>query len=362
MKDSYANIKKAVSRYRNILIYIKGSPDPDAIASSFAFKCLCSMFNVNSTIVATTILSLQENREFVRLTDIPIQFEKAINDIDGYDAYAVLDHQSAHVDRLTGRIPCAVHIDHHEAVEDDIPADFRLIDLDAGSTSTLMTLIFREFNFQFKPSEMKVIATSLLFGIRTDTDKLMHACEIDHIAVSYLMEHADTGIIENLERISLSKISVEYLSLAIENQFIYKDWVITGIGFIDEKNRDTIAVIADYLLEKENYSTVIVFAAIVKSSRRLVLDASFRTNNENMDLNAIIKEITEQGGGRKYKGAFQVNLDFFSYCPDKKLLWELIRLTAIEALTKRRDKIYVTEIKGFYNMLKHKISSILDNK
>ena len=74
-----------------------------------------------------------------------------------------------------------------------------------------------------------------------------------------------------------------------------------------------------------------------------------------LNLNDVIKAITAEGGARKFKGAYQINMDYFSRCPDRALLWDVIRLTTIEVLKKSRDELYITELKGFYNKLKNRI-------
>ena len=362
LEKTYQQLKTSLRKYRKILIYIKGSPDPDAIASSFLLKTICQKLHVEAAIVATTVLSLEANKEFVRRLNIPFRFEKSLRHEETYDAYAVVDHQSAHVEHLTGKIPCAVHIDHHEIVDEEIEVDFKVIDLEAGSTSTIMTSLMQEADFPLNHAERKNLCTALLFGIKTDTDQFIHATERDNLAIEHLTKQADHELISRLSALVYSKISKEMLAIANENQYLYKDWLITGIGFIEQRNRDIIAIIADYLLKKEKISAIIVFAAVTDNDQRLALDASFRTNDSRIDLNAIIKEITDQGGGRRYKGAFQVNLDFFSHCPDRDLLWDVIRLTVIDVLVKRRDKIYVTEFKGLYHKIKHRITRLIKYK
>lgn len=105
LEKTYQQLKTSLRKYRKILIYIKGSPDPDAIASSFLLKTICQKLHVEAAIVATTVLSLEANKEFVRRLNIPFRFEKSLRHEETYDAYAVVDHQSAHVEHLTEKFP-----------------------------------------------------------------------------------------------------------------------------------------------------------------------------------------------------------------------------------------------------------------
>ena len=349
---------KALKKYKNIMIMIKGSPDPDVIASSYAAKCICEHFGIRAEIFSQTNTSLNENEVFVKELDIPINFGEYLRESDKFDAYAVLDHQSASVEGLTNRIPCAVHIDHHEPVEEDIDIDYELIEKDAGSVSTILALFLRDMDLHIEETEMSSISTALTFGIMVDTDQYSHAVKLDYEALHFLSKFSSSETIDKISNAPLSKETIALLLEAINNQIVYKDWLITGVGFIDESNRDSIAIIADFLLKREEAATVVVFAAVNKiKGRGLILDASFRSAQKHLNLNDIIKNITTEGGARKYKGAYQIHLDYFLNCPDKALLWEVIKLTTFEVLKKRRDGIYITGLKGVYKRFKKLFSS-----
>ena len=363
MKDYKKIVRKfesVLKKYSNILICIKGSPDPDAISSAYVLKLICEDYGIDSSIISTNILSLPQNIEFVKALKIPIKFGKSFEQINkkNFDSYAVVDHQSPNVNDVTGILPCALHIDHHEISEEEFNVDFSINELEVGSTCTIMTILLRELGIDFEESVFENIATCLLYGIQTDTDKYAHANKTDFEAIKYLSKYSDINLINRISGIPLSKKATGYLTDAIENKFIYKDWLITGIGFLNESDRDIIAIIADFILQRVDTTTIIVFALIEKNDKNFLLDASFRTNDEDVDLNLIIKGITSNGGGRKYKGAYQIDLNYFSHCPDKDLLWEVAMLTTIDVLKKSRDKIYITELKGFYNKIKKRFSDM----
>ena len=84
MKDHAKKIQQILLQYSRLLIVIKGSPDPDALASTFALKVLCDFLNVESIISATTSLSLPQNKALVSQLHIPIQFSKKIPDADRF--------------------------------------------------------------------------------------------------------------------------------------------------------------------------------------------------------------------------------------------------------------------------------------
>lgn len=352
-KELSQKLTGALQRYRSILILIKGSPDPDAIASSFALKTICDHLGVGSEIVALAELSLAQNRSMVEKLHIPVRIERPPLHGGGYDGYAVVDHQSASARDLQIELPCVLHIDHHEKLGTDIPADFRLILKEAGSVSTIMALILRELSMPLPEALLAQLATALHIGIQVDTDNYRHAGRLDEEALQYLSEHSDKTIIRNITNFPYSEVFITLIARAMINRVVYRDWLIAGIGFIDESQRDNIALVADSLLEQENVSTVVVFAIIEKNNgRSLMLDASFRTRSGNLNLNDLIKEISSEGGARRYKGAYQVNLDYFAGVPDKKKLWDMVNTATLEIIKKKRDTLPIIGLRSLYRRFK----------
>lgn len=356
MEISWQALAASIKKYRNILIIIKGSPDPDAIASSYAMSVICQALDVSSMIISTKKLSLPENRAFVDLLQIPLHLSPDYPDFKHHDAYIITDHQSAALPETDVSLPCAAHIDHHEAPDEETAAGFTLRNTEAGSTSTIMALLMREMTLELDPHVLTSVATALLYGIYTDTDKYSRAGHLDYEAMDYLSKYSDNTIFNRISATPLSQATLRLLKTGIQSKVPYKDWLIAGIGYVNAANRDSIAIIADFLLKREVYNTVIVFAAIEESEgHRLTLDASFRTTSESLNLDGIIKKITPEGGARKFKGAYQIRMDYISHCPDRELLWKVVSAATIELLKKSRDELYLTEISGFYHKFQKKI-------
>jgi nanoRNase/pAp phosphatase (c-di-AMP/oligoRNAs hydrolase) len=346
-----------LKKQENLLIYIKGSPDPDAIASAFMIKSIGDYYKTNISIHAEMNVSLPQNSAMIKMLNIPIKFESKIATLLKCGSYCVVDHQSSFIDGISQNMDCVIHIDHHDVVDDNTESEFRIIAHDVGSTSTILTLFLQELNLSMDREIMERICTALIYGIQTDTDKYEHSNKFDYQAVNFLSPFVNTKILNEISGIPLSKTTLGYLGMAIEHQVLYKDWLISGIGFIDQKHRDSIAIIADFLLKRDKVNVVIVFAGIEDLEKKsLFLDASIRSKKETMNLNSLIKEITADGGARRFKGAYQVNLDYFAYCPDKNQLWDVIFQTTVETLKTRKDKLYQTEIKSAFKRFKNKIS------
>jgi nanoRNase/pAp phosphatase (c-di-AMP/oligoRNAs hydrolase) len=350
-------ILEALSRCKNLLIVIKGSPDPDVIASSYALKLLAAHRGVRSQIFALSRISLPQNSAIVNELGISITFDEQGPAPEGYDAYAVLDHQSAAVERLTGRIPCAIHIDHHERTEDTVSAGYTLISTSAGSVSTIMALVIKTADMGLSPSERRSVSTALYLGMLTDTDNFRHAGPLEEEAVEFLSPMMDKKVISRITSVPLSEQTRQIIGRAIAGKVAYRDWLFAGLGYIDESIRDSIAIAADFLLERESAETVIIYAAIDRR-HGLTLDASFRTRNPNLDLDMIIKKITPNGGGRMYKGAFQIDLDYFRMCDDRDAFWRLLDSTTRQVLKNSRDGMHFTELKGFYKRMKRTLKTL----
>ncbi|TAL38848.1 MAG: hypothetical protein EPN93_03720 [Spirochaetes bacterium] len=344
----------ALARHRTLLIVIKGSPDPDVIASSFALKHLAAFAGVKAQIFAFSKISLPQNSAIVETLDIPILFGRPDHPPEGFDAYAVLDHQSAAVEKLSGRIPCAIHIDHHEKMDDTVEAEFTLISASAGSVSTIMALVLKARDIGLSPEERTRLATALYLGILTDTDNFRHAGTLESEALEYLTPLTNRQVIARIANSPLSDQTLRLIEKAFLEKGMYRDWLYAGLGFIDESIRDSIAIVADFVLQQERAETVIIFAAIDRKNG-LTLDASFRTRNPNLDLDMIIKKITPNGGGRMYKGAFQINLDYFRYCENREALWLVLSDATREALHRSRDDMHFAELKGFYKRIRRRL-------
>lgn len=353
---------RAVKNFSNIMIIIPGSPDPDAIASAFALQMMLASVSISSDIYITKKISLSQNRAFVKYLGISVIYREKL-DYKNYDAYIIPDFQTNVIEGITGNIPCAAHIDHHAATDNKAPANFSLIRTDSGSTSSLVALMLREYYPAINGKDNRLVFTALMFGIQTDTDKYEHVTPIDIEALNFLSDHVDKEIINKLNGIPMSPATMECYARASANQHIYKDWAFYGIGYIAIGNRDSIAITADLLLKNPGNKTVIVFALVEdRGKNELYLDASFRTRSETLDMNSTIKQITNVGGGRQYKGAYQVKLDYFYDCPDRNQLWEITEATTLHKLKKARDGLYRQRAGALLTGLIRKISSVLKYK
>ncbi len=363
MKQPGAALFQAVSAHRNLLFCIKGSPDPDALAAAFVCKVLCEKLGKKCRIVATQELSLHQNRMFVKSLSLPFEVMHDFARVaDWGDAYLVLDHASPVIEGLSEKLPCLVHIDHHDAVEVPFPIEMRWCRTDVGSTSTLVAQILeaRHQELAFSEREMRRMTTALLFGLQTDTDQYALATPTDHTAMKFLSRFADAAVLKKLSGIPMGRTTTNRLQRAERNQIIYKDWLITGVGFIPERSRDDIAIIADLLLRQKRASLVVVFALVQDERRRkLTLDASVRSSDRSLKLSSLVRRMSLDGGGRKFKGAFQVKLDYFLSYSERDTLWAFVEKVTVEKLKRTRDSHYRVRLEGLLDSAETTASQLL---
>lgn len=358
LETASAEFAAVLRKYKRYLLLIKGSPDPDAIAASFALQKLIQSFGGTAHIYSPQKISLKENKSFVQYFKIPMQFGKKRN-FDSYHVYAVVDHPSPYYEEIPEKLPCAIYIDHHKSSEDSKPgAEFFMRNTKAGSVSSMIALMLREMDIpeEVKRNILKMVGTPLIYGINSDTDSAINAGDLDLEALKYLTSFADNDFLKRIAGIHYSESVMALYNKASADKVVYKDWVIAGLGFINEGNRDEIAITADLLLRHESAELVVVYCLIRKNRKKeLVLDASIRSPKASLNLDNIIKRITATGGSRKFKGAFQVSMDYFSECPREEELWELVRATTEERFKDLKDSPLVREISGVFRKLRGRL-------
>ena len=115
------HLLEIIAESGHILAIIKGSPDPDAIAAAYTFRQIAEKAGRRVTVESELQPSLPQNRRIIADLHLPIRYEAAGDSLRYFDAYAIFDHPSVQVDGITGAIPCAVHIDHHQTVDNPLP-------------------------------------------------------------------------------------------------------------------------------------------------------------------------------------------------------------------------------------------------
>ena len=313
------------------IIAIRGYPDPDSIGSAMAHAYVCQQFDIEPTILYFDDISHQENRALVKKLAIEmVRYADGI-DLSTYDRMAIVDTQTLELPVDVERIPMVSVVDHHKP-QGEIDAEFIDIREDAGSTCAIYAEYLAE---NIGPMERDnpycgKLASALLYGIRSDTDDYLLAREIDYRAAAFLAPFADHDLLMSISMQSISPRTMEITQRAYANKVIADTFLISGVGYVRDEDRDSIGQAADYLLRREGIDTVICYGIV----NNLFVDGSLRTTSDVVDPDRFLKELlgndshgVPYGGGRADKGAFKIHLGPFASCGDRDLLWRMVQRT-----------------------------------
>jgi len=317
-----------------LAIVAHDNPDPDAISSSLALKEIAKTVGVEAEILHRGEIGHQSNRAFVNLLEIDARKIKG----DEYKEYSKIALIDAAAPGANNPLPegtrIDIIIDHHLSNGKTIEADYIDIRTDVGATSTIMTKYIQELGITID----KNLSTALLYGIRTDTQEFKrNTSSADLGAATFLYPQADHEILTSLETPPMSLETLDVLGEAIRNKRIKGSNLISNVGFI--LDRDVIPQAADYLLNLEGISTVVVFGL---GDDQIYLSGRSRDIRLNVG-NVMSDAFGDIGsaGGHSTIAAAQVPLGLFSGAKDKQTLLELSE----EAIIKRFFRVIGVEEK-----------------
>ncbi|MFC1705569.1 bifunctional oligoribonuclease/PAP phosphatase NrnA [Planctomycetota bacterium] len=333
-RSRVADLEDVLARYKGqrLVIFIKGFPDPDSIASALAHKHICTGLGVEADIIHFEDLSHHENKALVKTLEIEMRKSDVNLSLDDYSGYCC-------VDTPTGDLPIPVTegcglvslVDHHKQGT-TVVGEFVDVREDSGSASAIYSeyLALGTVGMGPRNKDSTTLATALTYGIRSDTDNFLTARPIDFEASGFLEPYVDREVLAVISHQSISSKSMDILQVALDSKVIKGTYCIAGVQFVREEDRDGIAEAADYLLRREGVDTVLVYGIVGGTT----IDGSLRTRSHTVDPDKWMKELfgydrdgRYYGGGRRDKGGFQVPLSLFARCSNRELLWKLVQTT-----------------------------------
>ena len=315
-----------------LAIFIKGYPDPDSIASALVHQYLCQALGVDADIIHFEDLSHHENRAMVKRLEIEMVPWSAGFDLSPYTGYCLVDTQSPDLPvEVPARMGLVSLVDHHKSIG---PIDGEFIDVreDAGSTCAIYCEYLAQGRVGVDPQENITVrmSTALMYGIRADTDDFIAGRPIDFEASAFLAPYVDRELLQVISQQSISSKSMDILQVALDKKIIKGNYLIAGVGYVRDEDRDGIGEAADYLLRREGVDTVVIYGIVSGS----FIDGSLRTTSNTVDPDKWLKDLfgidpsgRYYGGGRRDKGGFQIPLGLFARCTDRDLVWETAKTT-----------------------------------
>lgn len=235
--------------------------DPDAIASAMALKRLLNAQVRVIDILRINEVSRPDNLAMIRYLRIPIkpwQPEKA----DYYNHYAMVDSQPSHHPAFQ-ELAYSLIIDHHPytRLEPYITANaFLDIRPYVGATSTILTQFLQAL--RIRPGVL--LATALLYGIRTDTGAFERSGgEEDLKAYQWLSRYADNNLLRRISHSEYLRAWLPFFSRAFKSLVDCR----SGGAFAslnDVSSADLIVSIADFFTKVHGLKWIAVSGIVNK--------------------------------------------------------------------------------------------------
>ncbi|NCC24439.1 MAG: phosphoesterase [Deltaproteobacteria bacterium] len=226
--------------------------DPDALASSLALKRILARRVSAVGLAHVNEISRPDNLAMIRLLRIPTK--KLTPPLAAqYDRYALVDSQPHHHSDFAG-LKFSVVIDHHPlAKENPVEADFVDIKPEYGSNSSLMTEYL--YNLGLRPG--KLLATALVYGIKTDTQSFERGfCDVDIKAFRYLTKFYSQPLLHKILRSEFKLEWLKYFSQAFRKMRVLGQGLTAFMGRVDSP--DILVILADFFLRVHGLSWTII--------------------------------------------------------------------------------------------------------
>ncbi|MEN6441367.1 MAG: DHH family phosphoesterase [Syntrophobacter sp.] len=232
----------------HVLILI--DPDPDAIGSALAVKRLLWHKVASTTIGMVRPIRRLNNVTMVQLLRLPLTLVKK-GELQDYTKFVLVDAQPDHNDFFR-QTPFTAVIDHHP-ITAEITAPFVDVRPEFGSTSTILTEYLRAG--KIKPSKM--LATTLLYGIKTDTRNFeRHTLVQDIEAFRHLFPLVDHNVMRKIEISDLSLKDLKLFHKAFERRHVVKDRIFAHLDEVPSS--DLLVEIAEFLLKIHDISWSVI--------------------------------------------------------------------------------------------------------
>ncbi len=250
-------LRKVHNGAKKMLILLHYNPDPDAIASALALRTLLKR-NRQTAIIGHLGEKVSRPENVAMIEQLEIDLEELNNsDLKDFDSIALVDVQPPYFGNIVPDVDSV--IDHHPQVG-TYKAKFSEIRSEEGATSTIMTSFLRAA--QVEISER--LATSLLYGIKTDTVSLNRDANPDDIdAFTFLYPHANLGLLRKIERAEIPPSELKCFGKALADH-----WISDGIFFVNlgrVKREYLIPKMADFGIQVKGVGWSIAFGIIGNS-------------------------------------------------------------------------------------------------
>ena len=311
-----ARFRKSLAGLDEVAILLHPNPDPDAMATGMGVASLAEQVDTDARIQYPGQVRHQENRAFRTVLDVDIEHVDHVSDVAAEHVVLVDHNEPRGFAGADSVLPFAV-VDHHPGEGDG--ETFTDVRTDYGAASSVVGEYFDDLGAEPVPpakheSEIDAdyivpsrVATGLLYGILTDTNRLTTGCSAaDFAAAGYVYPGIDE---DQLDRIANPEVSTEVLELkarAIAGRDVRGPFAVSDIGRIS--NVDAVPQAADELVQLEGVTAVVVLG---ECDGTIHLSGRSRDDRVHMGetLNAAVSTLRESSaGGHARMGGGQLSL------------------------------------------------------
>lgn len=301
MEEKFNQMKRQVEKADKILLISHRKPDGDTLGSCIALKHAISKLDKEVTMAC--IDEIPERYSFLPdihnfITEFNFKDFDLIIVCDAGASYMTSYHE-IYEDIFKGEVP-VINIDHHAS--NDNFGTLNIVDPNAASTTMMVYKFFKFAGYQFTP----MIATALLTGLYNDTGSFMHqntTPETLKIAGDLL---AHGGKVIDVSRNLFNTTPVSTLKLwgrVLDNLKINSEGVAMSV--VTEKDFKECNADIDELSGAVDFINCVPetkFTVLLHEDEKGNVKGSFRTRNENVDLEEIASKFG--GGGHKKAAGF----------------------------------------------------------
>lgn len=287
-----------------LLIVFFGPPDPDAIASSNAFARLFSKLAV-TTYASTGKVKRFENRAMLSYLKISVLDISLVN-LNDYDITACFDAQPSFFKNSGYNINFDICIDHHPEAPDNPNISFFDVRKHHGSCSTILA----QYYYYSKKTLPKILATALLFGIKTDTANFTRsAYDPDVNMMTFLNQKSDHQFLKRLDFSTIPKRAIKYFRRAYNRLNFERNYIYCHLGRVGYM--DIGSIIAEQLLKIQKVYLSVV--SLIYRDKIIVSFRSVRINFHAGELAAKLFTGSGVGGGHAEMGRAECMLSNLPY-------------------------------------------------
>ncbi len=281
----------------NWLIVINA--DPDALGSALALRRIMSRRVASVGIGQINEIKRPDNLAMIRYLRIPTR--KLIpNLVAQYDKFALVDSQPHHNPEFED-FNFDIIIDHHPILEEH-PTEAPFLDIRPkyGATCTMLT----EYLYNLKIRPAKLLATALLYGIKSDTRSFERKfIDPDVTAFKWLNKFADTKLMNRISNSEFHLDWMRYFSRAFYNLRRIGQGLYAHAGNVE--NPDILVIVADFFTRVHGVPWLVISG--VYEGKLVVI---FRGDGLRRDMgkyaSSLLGDLGSAGG---HKGAARAEVD-----------------------------------------------------